>query len=108
MTTITYHAKCHDICIEGHANSGPVGEDLICCAVSTLAHTLQQTLEDFNIDYALHSDETIPVIHIIGNPSDDIYQVVECTVAFQTVACGLRGLAANYPEYITYNEYEGG
>ena len=40
MITVVYHRDLNRVSIEGHAQSGEVGHDLVCASVSTLAYTL--------------------------------------------------------------------
>lgn len=50
----------HDngITIKGHANYAPIGQDIVCAGVSTLAQTMIQSIEDMTedkIEYSMQS-----------------------------------------------------
>ena len=44
---ITFHADNTSLCVRGHAKTAPKGEDLICCAVSTIVYSLVANLERY-------------------------------------------------------------
>lgn len=46
MVEITYHKQYNRVTITGHAQSGEYGQDLVCSAVSILAYTLAQSVQD--------------------------------------------------------------
>ena len=46
MIDITYDFKNFDLTVKGHANSAPMGEDLICATVSGLTVALSCTFKD--------------------------------------------------------------
>lgn len=45
MIDIVYNIKDYTVTIDGHAGSADPGKDLICAAVSALAHTLEANLQ---------------------------------------------------------------
>lgn len=45
MIKITYNPRKWILDVEGHAEAGPYGQDLVCCAVSVLVQTLAETLK---------------------------------------------------------------
>lgn len=104
MTKVTYYAGCNEIKLEGHAGSGPSGQDLVCCALSTLAFSLKQALEDREIPYACREDDGS--MHIIAAPEGPM-QNMETDIIFRTMASGFWGLASNYPDYVIYIERGG-
>ena len=48
MTTVT--VTPHEIVIDGHANYGPEGQDIVCAAISTLSQALIRSIEDLTDD----------------------------------------------------------
>lgn len=46
----------HTITIKGHAGYAPIGEDIVCAGVSTLAYTLIARLEDLKAWEFKHKD----------------------------------------------------
>lgn len=84
--------------LEGHAEYGELGKDIVCAGVSTLAYTLLASLESIpitpkfvrmekgNMDLELH---VYP--HPIRNHIDTI---------FNTVLIGLKQIESKYPENV--------
>lgn len=46
MIRVIYDVKGYTITLEGHAHYGEYGHDLVCAAVSALAHTLKANLQE--------------------------------------------------------------
>ena len=44
MINVTFDAKTFKLKVEGHANHGKKGEDIVCAAISTLFYTLGECL----------------------------------------------------------------
>ena len=90
---INVKIKPNEIIIDGHANSAPKGEDLVCCAVSTLYYALIANLLDItdNVDY----------------DGEDGHARVKCKEfsrdahrCFKFFRIGIKHLADKYPKNI--------
>ena len=108
MVTVEYTRTNKAFCLQvyGHARSAPKGEDLVCCAVSTLTYTAAQSAMDLYEDGALRQ-----VPETVLNPGAAQVAAVAvpeglCKVEqmFQTVAAGFELLARQYPEYIVFRK----
>ena len=86
------------VSIKGHAGSAPKGEDLVCCAVSTLFYSLVANLE-------YHSSRA----KIVCNEGDSY---IECNFGermadfncFRYFEIAIRELAGQYPDYIKISD----
>lgn len=75
------------ITVGGHAGYAPVGQDIVCAAVSALTYALAGYLEETG--QAARSD--------IRRGYADIEGAKGCGAAFALVRCGMEQLAAAYP-----------
>lgn len=100
MTDITYDSGALVMTVKGHAGSAPAGEDLVCCAISTLTETLIAALQENKIHRAVESNEAAGLIRIRALPSDAMVTIAR--IAFDTIAAGYAGLALEYPEHVSY------
>lgn len=103
MINVKYHRFYNKLTVEGHADSAPKGEDLVCSAASILAHTLCANVENMvKAGIAVDSHTDIR----------DGYAKIRCravrghenTVAsiFQSVCVGFEILADKFPDYISF------
>lgn len=103
MIAVVYHRGIHRVTVEGHAQSGEKGHDLVCASASILAYTLAAFVS--NIESAsMTKDHTLSLKE--GNA------LIECkvpvqykgsvTLAFDTICAGFDILAQQYPDNISY------
>jgi uncharacterized protein YsxB (DUF464 family) len=88
----------------GHATgAGDQGQNLVCCAVSTLIYTLDEALDEAGIPFSDSIEEGYADITLSPRPA----KMYVADIIFQTIITGLSCLAEQYPEYITLRkEYE--
>ena len=88
----------------GHATgAGEPGENLVCCAVSTLVQTLDEALAAAGIYFSDSIEDGYADITLSPRPA----KMYEADIIFQTIITGLICLADQYPEFITLRkEYE--
>ena len=103
MIKVIYHRKYHRVTVDGHAHSGEPGHDLVCAAASALAYTLGGNVT--NMDNACQVREPVASYkrghaEVSCNPVSKYSSTV--TLIFDSVCVGFEMLAANYPEYISY------
>ena len=110
MTKIRMNWATHTLEMTGHANSGPPGQDLVCCAESILSQTLIRSLEvmmesgDALLEWEGNQEEGTMRIHA---EAEDYAK--EVSYYFQFALNGLNMLMDEYPEYIEVREvYENG
>lgn len=101
MTKITYDNGALSLTVVGHAGVADGGDDLVCCAISTLTETLIAALQDNHIHRSCEMDETDGFIRVRAFPSEEMY--TPALIIFDTIASGLAGIAMEYPEYVSYN-----
>jgi uncharacterized protein YsxB (DUF464 family) len=106
MIKITYKAKGkkHKLSIEGHAESGDQGKDLVCCAISTLFYTLAQTIMEANEQGLLakapsiHEKNGNGTISCIANGRYE----PNISLIWWTIINGFMLLEENYPKNIKF------
>ena len=108
MVTVEYARSEKAFCLQvyGHARSAPKGEDLVCCAASTLIYTAAQSALDLYSEGALRQfPETV-----LDSGNAQVTAVaadgerVRVAQMFRTIATGFDLLARQYPEYIVFRE----
>jgi uncharacterized protein YsxB (DUF464 family) len=100
---VIYHRDINRVSVEGHAQSGEAGHDLVCASVSTLTYTLASFVQ--NMKKARQS----------YNPKTDLKEgdaVISCeppsrykgavTLVFDSICAGFELLAKDYPDNISY------
>lgn len=108
MVTIEYAHSDKAFCLQvyGHARSAPKGEDLVCCAASTLVYTAAQGVLDLYGAGALREfPETVldpGNAQVAAVAAEGEQQRVE--QMFRTVATGYQLLARQYPGYVMFRE----
>lgn len=112
MVTVEYAHSDRAFCLQvyGHARSAPKGEDLVCCAASTLAYTAAQNALELYEQGALR--QFPDTILDSGNAQVAAVAAPEATVRveqmFHTIAIGFDMLARQYPEYLMFREVVNG
>ena len=103
MITVVYHRDLNRVSIEGHAQSGEVGHDLVCASVSTLAYTLaafvlnmKDAKQVYNPKVELNDGDAL----IYCEPPNRYKGSV--TLVFDSICAGFELLAQEYPENISY------
>ena len=103
MIHIEYNVKDFTVSIDGHSGSAEKGRDLICAAVSALAHTLEANLQQLESVGALEKMTAeladgkgrFEFVPHVGNAAFVRHTVTAICVGFEV-------LAQNAQEYITY------
>jgi uncharacterized protein YsxB (DUF464 family) len=89
--------------MDGHAQSGEKGHDLVCASASILAYTLAQFVKNMN-DAGQIRYPTLELTEghtlIACSPPNRISNSVK--LAFDTVCAGFELLARDYPDNISY------
>lgn len=91
----------HLLIIEGHAGCGVKGEDIVCAAVSALAFTLLNCLDDEEAQGNVKLKRRVVrdgyfciEAHALGGSDEKIGIITD------TVLTGLYAVADEYPEYV--------
>ena len=103
MITVVYHRDLNRVTVEGHANSGEIGHDLVCASASILIYTLASFAR--NTSKAKQS-------HKLCVKLDNGDSEVSCkakrgykpaiTLVYDSICAGFELLARSYPENISY------
>lgn len=103
MIHVVYHRKYHRLTVEGHAQSGEAGHDLVCASASILTYTLGAAVQNM----AAGGQVTSPITTFESGHAE-----VWCksphrlraavTLTFDTVCAGFELLAKKYPGNISY------
>ena len=103
MIDITYDFKNFDLTVKGHANSAPMGEDLICATVSGLTVALSCTLkdaksqgmiDDLTLDFN-EGDAHIKAVPTKGHERDVM-------IMFSTIFNGYDALSISFKDYVSF------
>lgn len=91
---------CIRLTIRGHADSAPVGQDLVCAGVSTLAYAAGEAVRQMSESGKL-LEESVQLTpgnaEIMALPVAEYRQ--EVWNSFWTVLCGLKVMARSFPQY---------
>ena len=103
MITVVYNRTRHTLTMEGHAQSGEPGHDLVCASASILAYTLASSVSNM----AEVEQVREPVLklnkgeaRVSCKPRTRFTSAV--TLIFDSICAGFELLATNYPENISY------
>jgi uncharacterized protein len=90
------------ITVKGHAGYAPVGQDIVCAAVSTLFQTLVWSIEELagdKIKYEFADGRSW--IKRDGNLSEDVYLLM------RSFFIGIEAIRDAYPEYVRIDNGNG-
>ena len=103
MIKVTYYRDDNRVIMEGHAQSAPKGEDLVCASASMLI----QTLVAFVNNMKAAGQTRCPIVKL-----SDGHAFIDCkaperykssvTLVFDAICAGFDLLAHDYPEHISY------
>lgn len=103
MVTVTYFRDHNRVVVEGHAQSGEAGHDLVCAATSILTYTIASSIENMvAAGYVKehHIEFKEGYSYIYCESPDNLKSTI--TLMFDTVCAGFELLAHDYPENIIY------
>ena len=99
MIHIFYERERHFLTARGHANYAPVGQDIVCAAVSALLYALIAALRDKEKRGACQVREVS-----LSKGCADIAAEGAVEDAFLLILGGLRQLEARYPDCVSVEE----
>lgn len=85
----------NEITVSGHARAGPVGQDIVCSAVSTLFQTLSESVRKLTKDYISCVIKSGYACLRYKNPS------AKSRILIDSFFIGVSGVAESYPEHVT-------
>lgn len=103
MIKVTFHRNYYRVTVDGHANSGEPGHDLVCAGASTLAYTLAANVANL-ADNGHVRIESMELSSGKAEISCKPRSGARATVSriYQAVCVGFEILARDYPQYISY------
>ena len=103
MIKVTYHRDLNRVSVEGHAQSGEIGHDLVCASASILTYTLAAFVENMKAA----GQTRYPTIKL-----EEGNALIDCKtpnkyknsvkIAFDAICGGFELLSRRYPENISY------
>ena len=105
MIKVTYCRHHNSVTVEGHAQSGEKGHDLVCASASILVYTLASFIENMkeakqlgDYDYFLVLEEGNAWIEC--DPRRKFKPAI--TLVFDSICAGFELLAKDYPDNVSY------
>ena len=103
MITVTYYRNDNRVIVDGHAQSGEIGHDLVCASASILFYTLAAFVK--NMESA--GQTKCPIVKLSEGQA-----FIDCnafrqykgaiTLVFDAICGGFELLAHHYPDNISY------
>ena len=81
------------VCMQGHARYAEHGKDVVCAAASILWYAVTEKLEKDKINHKMFEKDGYAEL-VIQKPNETTATVLD------TMKCGIKLLAENYPEKI--------
>ena len=103
MINVIYYRSENKLTVEGHAQSGNAGRDLVCASASILAYTLAAFVKS---SYKAKQTKK-PVLKLESGDTEVSCKArprfkLAITLAFDTICGGYELLAKNYPDNVSY------
>lgn len=103
MIKAVYHRDHHRLSIEGHAQSGEPGHDLVCASATILAYTLAASVANMSAAKQIREPKIDMREGAIEIACKSIRRFeAPVTLIFDTLCAGYELLARNYPDNISY------
>ena len=103
MIQVVYNRMFNRVTVEGHAQSGEPGHDLVCASASTLTYTLAANVKEL-VKTGQAAEQITELqegkAEVSCKPHHRLKAIV--SIIFDTVCVGFELLAKEYPDYITY------
>ncbi len=99
--------KIYGYNVEGHANFGEYGKDIVCAAVSTLTQnsllSLLRLLDFKKDDIKYKIDDEIGYIDVKFKDGSE-YDTEKAQILLESLVLGLDYIQESYPDYVTLND----
>lgn len=105
MISVQYDRDGISVSCEGHAQSAPGGEDLVCAAATILFYTLAENVDRLKMRF--RGDGGDDLESGCGGIWYNAWNNVDADAArevFDAVCVGFEQLAEKYPDFIRYEE----
>lgn len=100
---ITHYPEYNQITIEGHAEAGPKGQDIVCAGVSALLHTLIANVthwQDQGYLMDCRYEERDGYAQVSYVPKSRWNHILAAIT--EAICVGWQGIAEEYPEHVSY------
>lgn len=91
--------------VQGHSNTAPRGEDLVCASATMLVYTVAQAMTFMYEQGQLECKPKVKIREgkavIVAKPKEDY--LAEVLHTFWVAQCGAHVLACNYPDFVSLN-----
>ncbi len=103
MIQVCYDRRGYRVTVSGHAGYGERGADILCAAASMLLHTLAGAVRGLS-ERGFAEDIAISLHAGAGEVACVPVAEFACavTAVMDSIVLGFRLLAADYPEYVSY------
>ena len=106
MITVRFYQKPSNgsihMTIKGHADTAPMGEDMVCAAATMLSYTVAQAVKFMHDSGKLKTKPKIQFKEgeavVIATPTEDAY--AEVLLTYWVAQCGAHVLCHNYPNNV--------
>ena len=103
MIKVVYHRDINRVTMEGHAQSGEVGHDLVCASASILVYTLASFVENMKkARQAYNPTVVLKEGDALISCEPPIRHKGAVTLVFDSICAGFELLAHDYPDNISY------
>lgn len=96
-----YYTDKQTLCgyaFEGHADSAPYGEDIVCAAASTLAIVTENSLEVQGVQYEAEMEDGY--LRLMLKEAASEKEALTAQAVLKTLEIGVLQMAKTYPEFI--------
>ena len=103
MISVIYHRNLNQVSVEGHAQSGEVGHDLVCASASILTYTLASFVDNMKAEgQTKHRAVKLKEGHTFISCDPPKRYKGAVTLVFDSICAGFELLAKDYPDNISY------
>ena len=103
MIEVVYYRNYNRVTVNGHAQSGEAGHDLVCASASILAYTLAANVSNMADNGQVRNPVTAlfdGTAEVSCTPRHNLKNSI--TLIFDSICVGFELLAQQYPENISY------
>lgn len=107
MVLITYDCGKFELTAQGHAGAAPVGEDLVCAAVTMLVRTFAENaklMDRAGIASGVQIELEDGSAHVLCRPAKKYRAVAKAVL--QAVCIGFELLEQEFPEHVRFRAIE--
>lgn len=110
MVKVRFYINHGALClkVEGHANAGPKGEDVVCAGASVLAATLADVVTIMDSHGEMETEPKISMSNgyafVKAKPKPE--NKGKLLMVYSVIATGMSAVARNYPEHLSLKLFD--